>query len=63
MNLEHENLVRLLGYCLEQETSFLVYDFAIYKSLDHFIFGEVLLFEMHMFENFQISKNHFRTLD
>ncbi|XP_076886307.1 cysteine-rich receptor-like protein kinase 44 [Bidens hawaiensis] len=38
MKLEHENLVELLGYCLEQTVSFLVYDFAMYKSLDHFIF-------------------------
>ncbi|KAK1414174.1 hypothetical protein QVD17_29915 [Tagetes erecta] len=41
-NLEHENLVRLLGYCLEQATSFLVYDFALYKSLDHFIFDPLM---------------------
>ncbi|KAJ0488407.1 putative protein kinase RLK-Pelle-CrRLK1L-1 family [Helianthus annuus] len=38
VKLEHENLVRLLGYCIEQTAGFLVYDFALYKSLDHFIF-------------------------
>lgn len=39
MKLHHKNIIKLLGYCIDQGASILVYEYIPNKSLDKIIFG------------------------
>ncbi|XP_010439222.1 PREDICTED: cysteine-rich receptor-like protein kinase 5 isoform X2 [Camelina sativa] len=54
--LQHKNLVKLLGFCLEREEKILVYEFVPNKGLDYFLFDSTLKIQLEWTRRYEIIK-------
>ncbi|KAF8045755.1 hypothetical protein N665_4467s0003 [Sinapis alba] len=52
--LQHRNLVKLLGFCLEGEEKILVYEFVPNKSLDYFLFDSTMQRQLDWIRRYKI---------
>lgn len=60
--LQHRNLVKLLGFCLEGEEAILIYEFVRNKSLDNFLFGPTKQGKLDWSRRYKIIKGIVRGL-
>ncbi|XP_047158135.1 cysteine-rich receptor-like protein kinase 10 [Vigna umbellata] len=54
--LQHRNLVRLIGFCLEGSERLLIYEFVPNKSLDYFIFDPIKKTQLDWQMRYQIIR-------
>ncbi|KAL2334500.1 hypothetical protein Fmac_015713 [Flemingia macrophylla] len=54
--LQHTNLVRLIGYCVEEQEKMLIYEYLSNKSLDYFLFDTQQGKKLNWLERYNIIK-------
>ena len=55
--LQHINLVKVLGFCIDRAEQMLVYEYMPNKSLDHYLFG-MNSFLLHLSATFYFGLLH-----
>ncbi|CAJ2630348.1 unnamed protein product [Trifolium pratense] len=60
--LQHRNLVKLLGFCLQRKERLLIYEFVSNKSLDYIIFDPIKRASLNWERRFKIIKDIARGL-
>lgn len=60
--LQHRNLVKILGYCIEEDERMLIYEYQLNRSLDSFIFDKERRRELDWPKRMEIIKGIARGL-